>query len=163
MAAKPRKSWVQKLHQPRDLPMVSRIQGKMSRRWGEGTVAIPSPLEVDAIMRKVSRGRLITINEIRSLVARKHGATIGCPITSGIFAWIAANAAEEERERGKVRITPYWRTLKSGSLLNPRYPGGEKRQRRLLEQEGHRVARKGKAWVVPDYERHLARIRLQDF
>jgi hypothetical protein len=49
----------------------------MSTRWGTGTVCIPAPREVDEIMRKVPKGKLITINQIRELVAKKHGATIG--------------------------------------------------------------------------------------
>jgi len=67
-------------------------------------------------MKKVSRGKLITINEIRAILVKEHGATIGCPITTGIFAWIAANAAEEEAAEGEKNITPYWRTLKTGGI-----------------------------------------------
>src|SRR5258707_4641994 len=119
-----RKSWRDKLANDKDLPKVVPITGKMSKRWGEGTIAIPAPREVDAIMRRVPRGKLITINEIRALVAKKHGATIGCPITTGIFAWIAAHAAEESAAGGATVITPYWRTLKTGGELNAKYPGG---------------------------------------
>lgn len=42
-------------------------------------------------------------------------------MTTGIFAWIAAHAAEEQRQQGKRDITPYWRTLKSGGVINPKY------------------------------------------
>ena len=89
-----------------------------------GTYVIPAPIEVDAIMKKVPKGKLITINEIRQVLARKHKTQFGCSITTGIFAWIAANAAEEDVADGKKRITPYWRTLKNGGELNPKYPGG---------------------------------------
>ena len=152
-----RKSWREKLADSKDLPKVVAIGGKMTKRWGTGTVAIPSPREVDAIMRRVPRGQVITINEIRSLVAKRHGATIGCPITTGIFAWIAAHAAEEAAADGATKITPYWRTLKSGGELNPRYPGGVARLKKLLRTEGHRVVAKGKRWVVADYQNCLAR------
>jgi hypothetical protein len=74
-------------------------------------------------MSKVPRGKLVTINEIRMALARKHKATIGCPLTTGIFAWVSANAAEEQRLEGKMDITPYW-TLKTGGFLNEKYPGG---------------------------------------
>ena len=74
-------------------------------------------------MRKVPKGKLTTINEIRSALARKHRVDVGCPITTGIFAWIAANAAEEAAADGAKRVTPYWRTLKTGGELNPKYPG----------------------------------------
>jgi len=67
---------------------------------------IPAPLEVDAIMKKVRKGEVITINEIRKIIAKKHKATIGCPITCGIFARIAAGAADEEKQKGKRELLP---------------------------------------------------------
>jgi hypothetical protein len=139
---------------------VVKIEGKMSKRWGTGTCAIPAPLEVDEIMRKVPKGRLITVNQIRSTVARRHRATIGCPITCGIFAHIAAHAAEEAAAEGKKRITPYWRTLKTGGELNPKYPGGVEAQSRRLEEEGHTVLPgKGKKPPrVKDFEKSLAKV-----
>ncbi len=155
-----RKSWRDKLADDKDLPKVVPITGNMSKRWGEGTVAIPAPREVDAIMKRVPEGKLITINGIRALVAKKHGASIGCPITTGIFAWIAAHAAEEAALEGAARITPYWRTLKSGGELNPKYPGGVSRLRKRLEAEGHRVIVKGKRVVVMDYEDALCTLRV---
>lgn len=97
----------------------------MTKRCGTGTVVIPSPLEVDSIMKLVRNERVITIDEIRDYLARKHGASIACPLTTGIFAWVAANAAEEDRLQGKKDITPYWRTLKNGGYLNEKYPGGK--------------------------------------
>jgi hypothetical protein len=153
-----RKSWSEKLHDNKGLPKVEKITEKMSKRWGTGTVAIPAPMEVDEIMRKVPPGKLITINDIRAVLAKKHEATIGCPITTGIFAWIAANAAEEQRQKGEKNITPYWRTLKAGGVINEKYPGGVDAQKRLLEKEGHKVVQKGKRSVVVDYEKSLAKI-----
>ena len=153
-----RKSWSEKLQDSKGLPKVQEITDKMSKRWGTGTVAIPAPMEVDEIMRKVSEGKLTTINEIRVTLAKKHGATIGCPITTGIFAWIAANAAEERREKGEKDITPYWRTLKTGGVINEKYPGGVEAQKKLLEKEGHKVVQKGKKCVVVDYEKSLAKL-----
>src|SRR5438093_5589954 len=146
-----RKTWREKLHDSKGLPKVERITGKMSKRWGRGTVAIPAPREVNVIMKRVPRGKLITINEIRARIAKKHAATIGCPITTGIFAWIAAHAAAEAAADGAENITPYWRTLKSGGELNPKYPGGVKRLKERLQAEGHRVVAKGKRFVVVDY------------
>jgi hypothetical protein len=146
-----RKTWREKLADAKDLPKVVKITGKMSMRWGRGTVAIPAPGDVDAIMRAVPAGRLITIDAIRARIAQKHGATIGCPITTGIFAWIAAHAAEEAAQEGAGAITPYWRTLKAGGELNPKYPGGIARLKKLLEAEGHTVVNKGKRAFVADY------------
>jgi len=157
---KRKKSWREKLQDDKDLPKVQKITGKMSKRWGTGTVVIPAPRQVDEIMKKVPKGRVITINEIRKILAKQHKATIGCPITTGIFSWIAANAADEAEAEGKKRITPYWRTLKTGGELNPKYPGGLDNIKRRLEAEGHTVAQKGrsKKLVVQDYEKVLVNV-----
>ncbi len=147
-----KKSWKEKLIDSKDLPKVQKIDEKMQKQWGMGTVVIPSPQEVDALMKQVPFGKLITINEIRNILAKKHHATICCPITTGIFAWIAAHAAEEEAAEGKPDITPYWRTLKTGGILNDKYPGGVENVKNKLECEGHTVVKKGKNYVVENYE-----------
>ncbi len=152
-----RKSWREKLADSKGLPKVERIAGKLSTRWGTGTMVVPAPREVDAIMKKVPKGKLITINEIREILAKHHNVNIACPITTGIFAWIAAHAAEEDAAEGKKRITPYWRTLKAGGELNPKYPGGVVALRRQLEAEGHKVIAKGKRLFVVDFEKRLAK------
>ena len=77
----------------------------MSKRWGTGTLVIPAPREVDEIMEKVPWGKLITINQIRQIVAQKHSATIGCPLNAGILVGIAARAAEEAAAEGKINTT----------------------------------------------------------
>jgi hypothetical protein len=121
---------------------------------------IPAPLEVDTAMKKVRRGKLTTIDAIRKALAKKHGATIACPITTGIFAWIAAHAADEDEQDERKRITPYWRTLKTGGELNPKYPGGIKNLCSRLAAEGHRVIQKRNRYFVADYERAVIEPRL---
>jgi alkylated DNA nucleotide flippase Atl1 len=152
-----KKSWREKLADDKGLPKVVKINGKMSKRWGTGTCVIPAPREVDEIMKKVPKGKLVTINQIRGMLAQKHGATIGCPITTGIFAWVAAGAAEEATMEGEKNITPYWRTLKEGGVINEKYPGGVEAQKKLLEKEGHKVVQKGKKYVVADFEKYLVK------
>jgi hypothetical protein len=150
-----RKSWREKLADSKGLPKVGEVSGRMSKRWGEGRMVIPAPLEVDALMRQVPKGRLVTINELRTALAAKHKADFACPLTTGIFSWIAAHAAAEAEAAGRKRITPYWRTLKQGGELNPKYPDGVTTLARRLRAEGHRVIQKGKRSVVRDYEKSL--------
>ncbi len=155
-----KKSWQEKLAESHGLPKVEKITDKMSKRWGKGTIVIPTPKEVDEIMRKVPKGKLITINQIRTILAKKHRATIGCPITTGIFACIAARAAEEAAAEGKKNITPYWRTLKSEGQLNEKYPGGVKAQETHLKKEGHKIE-PGKGKQPPkikDFEKYLVKL-----
>jgi len=158
--AKIRKTWREKLADSKALPRVVEITGKMSTRWGTGTIVIPAPIEVDEIMKKVPKGKLITVSEIRAIVAQKHGATIGCPLTTGIFVWVAANAAEEAAAEGKKDITPYWRTLKSKGELNEKYPGGIEAQAARLREEEH-IIEPGKGKKPPkvkDFEKALAEV-----
>ncbi len=150
-----KKSWREKLRDTKDLPKVVTLGENAQGHWKGNTMAIPSPMEVNEIMARVPKGKLITIQEIRDLIAQKHHADIGCPLTCGIFSWIAAYAAEEEAEQGKKKITPYWRTLKKGGELNPKYPGGLERQKGLLESEGHTVVQKGKKAFVENFDKIL--------
>ena len=129
----------------------------MATRWGTGTMVIPALSEVDEFMRLVPKGKLVTFHELRAALARKHGVNLACPITTGIFSWIAAHAAAEAAADGAKRCTPYWRTLKSGGELNPKYPGGIPALRRLLQNEGHQFVAKGKRVLVADFEKSLVK------
>jgi hypothetical protein len=152
------KTWRDKLEDSKDLPRIERIEGTLRDKWGRGNMVIPAPKEVDAMMKRVPRGKVVTINELRKALAKKHGVTLGCPITTGIFAWISAYAADEAARKGATRVTPYWRTLKTGGELNLKYPGGLKGLKKKLEAEGIPVVQKRKRWVVADYKERLAEL-----
>jgi hypothetical protein len=82
---------------------------------------------------------------------------LGEALTTGIFAWISAHAADEAEHKGDgPNITPYWRTLKSGGELNPKHPGGFERSRVRLEGEGHQLVQRGSRWFVVGYQDRLA-------
>jgi hypothetical protein len=157
--AKVTKSWKEKLAHAGDLPKVHVLEDDKARRLGGTTMLIPAPLEVDEVMRTVPAGKLLTVKEIRETLARKHDADISCPFATGIFAWMAAHAAEEAAAAGQDDITPYWRTLKTGGELNSKYPGGIDALKALLEAEGHTVVAKGKKWLVADYTSSVAAVR----
>ena len=133
------------------------IDDKMSKRWGERTFVIPAPIEVDEIMKAVPAGKVITSDIVCRKLAQKHGTTNACPLTTGIFTWIATHAAEEALSEGKSVITPYWRTLKAKGELNAKFPGGITSQRELLEQEGHVILNRGKEYFVQDFEARLVK------
>ena len=150
-----RKTWRERLAGFKDLPKVKPIPEPMRKKHGEGSIVIPSPREVDALMRQVPESRLITVFQLSEQLAHKHGANIGCTVTTAIFASMAAQAAHEDELAGESAVTPYWRTLKANGELNPKYPGGIESLMSRLEAEGHVVVQKGKRFVVEDYERKL--------
>jgi alkylated DNA nucleotide flippase Atl1 len=135
---KTRKSWREKMRNP-NLPKLVAIPPKMRKRFGVGTMLVPSPGEVEAFIRTVPEGLITTVSEIRAFLAGEHSADVTCPLTTGIFIRIAAEAAEEETRAGAAKITPYWRVLKDDGSLNPKFPGGVGRQAERLRAEGHRI------------------------
>jgi hypothetical protein len=150
------RSWREKLADDRDLPKIAVIPKSLSKRMGgTGKFVIPTPREVDAAMKKIPSGKLTTMEALRKSLAKKHRTATACAVTTGIFAWIAAHAANEAEAEGVKRITPYWRTLKTGGALNPKYPGGLKALAARLKAEGHTVVVRGKRWVVADYEKSV--------
>jgi alkylated DNA nucleotide flippase Atl1 len=154
---KSKKTWAEKLASDHGLPKVAPIPPRMQPKWGKGTLVIAAPRAVDELMQKVGKGKLTTFAELQRALAKRHGATVACPMTTGIFANIAAHAADEAEQAGKQRITPYWRTLKADGELNPKFPGGLALLRSRLEAEGHTVQVRGKRMFVVEHKKKLVR------
>lgn len=156
---KTRKSWREKLERAQE-PRIVDIPPKMVKRFGAGKMLIPRPLDVDALIRKVKRGKLVTQDEIRKRLAKDFKVDVTCPIPTGIFVRIAAEAAEEDRRAGRKRITPYWRVLKADGSLNEKFPGGARAQAARLKEEGHEIlpGRGAKPPKVESFEKFLQRL-----
>ena len=147
-----------KLHDKKDFPKIKTIPRKLNKSWGKGRFVLPSPLEVNNFMKRVPKGKLTTINEIRRKLAKKYKTTTACPIVTGIFAWISAKAAEEDIKNGRKKITPYWRTIKSDGKINKKYPGGISLQKKKLVNEKHEIILKGKNYFVKNFENKLTKL-----
>src|SRR6266849_11090099 len=91
--------WREKMDRPQE-PKLVPVPPKMSR-FGKGMMLIPTPKLVDEIVRQVRRGRLVTVGEIRRKLAADYAADVTCPLTTGIFIRIVAEAAEEDRASGR--------------------------------------------------------------
>jgi len=154
---KSRTSWREKLEKPQE-PKLVKVPPKMTR-FGKGMMLIPTPLLVDGVVRRVPKGKLITVGRIREKLSRDHKANVTCPLTTGIFLRIVAEAAEEDRAQGAKRVSPYWRVVRDDGGLNPKFPGGVTQQARYLRTEGFVVVRNGsKPPVVKDFERRLFKL-----
>jgi len=111
----------------------------MAKRLGHGMMLIPTALELDAMIRKIPRGQVSTLAQIRRRLARWHNVDVTCPLVTGIFLRIVAEAAEEDRLADRQEITPYWRVVRDDGRLNAKFPGGIEAQARWLREEGHTV------------------------
>ena len=138
----PRTSWREKLEKEQK-PKVVDLTAKAAKRWDHGKMLVPTPLLVDALMRKVEEGKLVTITQIRERLARDFSADSTCPLTTGIFLRIAAETAEEDLQTGRAGggegITPYWRVIRDDGSLNEKFPGGAEAQAIHLREEGHTI------------------------
>lgn len=112
------RTWKQKLDggQPAHVEILSNAYGGAP----EGAkMLIATPRMVDDYMRNIPVGGSRTIAQMRHDLANAHGADISCPISTSIFARIAAEAALEENESGRplAEITPFWRVIDEKSPM----------------------------------------------
>jgi alkylated DNA nucleotide flippase Atl1 len=163
-----KKSWQEKLANKNNLPKILKLQKKfpcynavhkMGANVGDDVVLV-NPSEVVEIMKIVPEGKVITLVEICKIIAKKHHVKACCSLTTGIFIMTAANAAEEAAKEGKSLHIPYWRTLKVDGFLNEKYPGGVLVQKKLLEQDGFTILKKGKKLMVKDFENYIEEMKL---
>jgi hypothetical protein len=153
-----RKTWREKLHIDK-APKIEKLPPEGWKRMGGKTMLIARPLDVDALMKTIPKGKLATSAQIRAKLAKDHGAECACPTSTGIFIRIAAEAAEEDRVEGKARITPYWRVIQKDGSLHPKFPGGAEAQVKALKAEGHTVDNSSakRPPRVVDFEKRLVK------
>ena len=153
MANEDKKDFNAMLADSRDMPKIHIVTDeKTIQKYGGNRMYFAPPAAYDEVMKKVPFGKVITAGDIREYFARANDADFTEPITAGIFVSIAAWASHQ-RDTDK---TPYWRTLKAGGELNPKYPGGIASQKQMLEAVGHRIIQKGRKnirYYVADYEK----------
>lgn len=157
MANEDKKDFNAMLAEAKGMPRIQMVTDPATiRKYGGDRMYFAPPIDYDRAMRRVPRGMVTTVGEIRAFFAREAGADFTEPITAGVFVSIAAWASFQRQ----ADETPYWRTLKAGGELNPKYPGGIEAQREKLEAEGHTVIRRGRKnfrYYVEDYEKVLYR------
>lgn len=111
-----RKSWQEKLHIDREAE-IERTNKDFADIPAGSRMLIATPLIVDAYIRNIPKGHFTPVSQIRKDLAAEYNAEYTCPVTTGIFVRIAAEAAYEEYSNGKPlsRITPFWRALSARS------------------------------------------------
>lgn len=155
MANEEKKDFNAMLRDAKDMPKIQILTDEASiRKYGGERMYFAPPAAYDALMKRIPRGKVITVGALREHLARENDADFTDPITAGIFVSIAAWASFQR----SGDETPYWRTLKANGELNAKYPGGVEAQKEMLEKEGHTVIQKGRTnirYYVRDYEKAL--------
>ena len=143
------------LHEDKGMPKMQIVTDPATiKKYGGTRMYFAPPMDYDRMMRKIPAGKLTTVGALRDFFARENDADFTEPITAGVFVSIAAWASFQR----ETDPTPYWRTLKAGGELNPKYPGGVQAQRQKLEAEGHTIVARGRTnirYFVQGYENKL--------
>jgi len=148
----PKLTWSEKMKE---------VKGDMEKKkmTNKGLMYISSPREIENIIRKIPKGKLITTEIVIKNITSKNKVDFTCPLTSGIFISICANYAEEEIEKGvsKDKVVTYWRVIKPKGFLYDKYLGTKSKQEKYLKEEGYKLIDSGtkKGKMVKDYDKFL--------
>lgn len=151
------KNWKMKMEKPSSHEIVE-LSPNSPAAWGQGTMVIVTPKIIDTLVNSVPKGKLITIGAMREKFARDYDTNTTCPLTTGIFLRIVAEAAEENSREGNKNITPYWRVVRDTGEMIDKFPGGVEAHAEKLKAEDFEImvtGRKGNKLVVADLEEHL--------
>ena len=142
-----KQTWIEKLHEYK--------HSSVRKMTDKGMMYISTPKEIDKLVKKIPKGKLTSTKKLTEKLSKKYDVDFTCPLTTGIFVSIVANAAKEERETGMKDITPYWRVVKGDGALYPKYLGEASDQKKLLKEEGYKFKEMKTKTRVIDFEEYL--------
>ncbi|MBS0658089.1 MAG: hypothetical protein JSR82_07570 [Verrucomicrobia bacterium] len=101
------------------MPRVQRVDRAFADLAEGERMLIATPALLDALVREIPPGRTKTAKQFRAELAGSHDADGTCPLTTGIFLRIAAEAAWERHLAGTPldEIMPFWRAIEPESPL----------------------------------------------
>lgn len=132
-----KKSWSEKF-MTRTEPEVKRIDKAFADIPANGLMLIASPKILSDYLHQVPKGKTVDIKTIRKDLALEYRAEYTCPVTTGIFLRIAAEAAHEAYQKGEQieRITPFWRAIAPNSPAAKKLSFGQDFLVKMRELEG---------------------------
>lgn len=113
-----KKSWSEKLHAHKEI-QVKKLE-KAFADMPEGCIMlIATPEIVNNYINQIPKGRSVDISTLRNDLALAYNAEKTCPLTTGIFLRIVAEAANEQHQKGAAwkNVTPFWRVIDDRSNL----------------------------------------------
>ena len=127
-----KKSWLDKLNENKE-PKIKRIGIDFADIPAGSNMFIATPKLIDQYINEIGVGKRIDLKTMRKDLAIEHNADYTCPVTTGIFLRIVAEANYEKLQQGKhlEEITPFLRVIEPNSPLAKKLTFG---QVFLLEQ-----------------------------
>jgi len=96
---------------------------------------VANPKLVKEYVESIPPGDERTIREMRSDLAKAHGAEIACPTSTSIFLRIVAEAALET-SRSEEDLPPFWRVIRPEDVLAQKLSCGPDFVREMRAREG---------------------------
>jgi len=121
-----KKTWVEKLIEIKD-PQIKRIEIGFADIPAGSMMLIATPQLIDQYIREIGFGKRIDSKTLRKDLALDHHADYTCPVTTGIFLRIVAEASFEKLQKGAAieDITPFWRVIAPNSSLAKKLSFGQ--------------------------------------
>lgn len=112
MSAYKTKSWTEKMNICKH-PVVEVVKKPFADIKVGDKMLIPTPEIVEDYIKLIPKGKHVDISTIRKDLAAAYGADITCPLTTGIFIRVVAEAAYESYKAGTPlkKIAPFWRVI----------------------------------------------------
>ena len=131
-----KKSWLDKLNENKE-PKIKRIEIDFADIPAGSTMFIATPKLIDQYIKEIGVGKRVDIKTLRKDLALEHKADYTCPVTTGIFLRIVAEANYEKLQQGKSleEITPFWRVIEPNSTLAKKLTFGEEFLLQQIEKE----------------------------
>lgn len=131
-----KKSWLDKLNENKE-PKIKRIDIDFADIPSGSIMFIATPKIIDNYIKGIGVGKRIDIKTLRKDLAIEHNADYTCPVTTGIFLRIVAEANYENLQQGKrlEEITPFWRVIEPNSTLAKKLTFGQEFLQQQVEKE----------------------------
>ncbi len=120
------KSWLDKLNEEKE-SKTKRIDFDFADIPAGSMMFIATPKLIDQYIKEIKVGKHIDIKTLRKDLALANNADYTCPVTTGIFMRIVAEANYEKLQQGKrlSEITPFWRVIEPNSTLAKKLTFGQ--------------------------------------
>jgi hypothetical protein len=131
-----KKSWIDKLNDQKE-PQIKLTEKAFADIPAGSKMFIATPQLIEKYINHIEIGRQIDSKTIRKDLALEHNADFTCPVTTGIFLRIVAEANYEKWQQGKnlKNIAPFWRVIAPNSSLAEKLSFGQDFLIQQLENE----------------------------
>lgn len=123
---KAKKTWLDKLNETKE-PKIKRVEADFADIPANSNMLIPTPKMIDKYIRQIPKGKQVAVQTMRKDLALENRADYTCPVTTGIFLRIVAEANFEKYQQSNSLkgITPFWRVVEPTSTLAKKFTFGQ--------------------------------------